>query len=76
VNVLDRGIGLPDGAEDLFATFYRAPEARKLSSGLGIGLSACRRIVEMLGGRIWACPRPGGGADVGFALPVTVESED
>ncbi len=71
VLILDRGIGL-EGAdpEKLFTAFYRAAAARGRSPGLGIGLAACRRVVESLGGRIWAEPRDGGGAEFGFALPL------
>lgn len=70
VVVLDRGIGLePEDVERLFTPFYRAEAARARSSGLGIGLAACKRVAESLGGRIWACPRDGGGAEFGFALP-------
>ncbi len=71
VHVLDRGIGL-DGADAdrLFTAFYRTDAARNRSSGLGIGLAACRRVVESLGGRIWAEPRDGGGSSFGFALPL------
>jgi PAS domain S-box-containing protein len=77
VVVLDRGIGL--GSEDLdriFTTFFRAEDARKMSSGLGIGLSACKRVVELLGGHIWARPREGGGAEFGFALPLLSQAGD
>jgi len=71
VMVLDRGIGLDDAEiERLFDAFYRADTARGTSSGLGIGLAACRRVVESLGGRIWAAPREGGGSEFGFALPL------
>ena len=71
VTVLDRGIGL-DGTdtEQLFSAFYRSEPARSQSSGLGIGLAACKRVVESLGGRVWASPRPGGGSEFGFALPL------
>ena len=71
VVVLDRGIGL-DGTdpEQLFSAFYRSETARKQASGLGVGLAACKRIVESLGGRVWAKPREGGGSEFGFALPL------
>jgi PAS domain S-box-containing protein len=71
VMVLDRGIGL-DGTdtEQLFSAFYRSEPARNRSSGLGIGLAACKRVVESLGGRVWARAREGGGAEFGFALPL------
>jgi signal transduction histidine kinase len=72
VSVLDRGIGIQGlAADDLFAPFYRAKDAQRLASGLGLGLPVCRRIVEVMGGRIWALPREGGGSEFGFALPVS-----
>lgn len=68
--VLDRGIGLdPADVDRLFTAFYRSEAARAKSAGLGIGLAACKRVVESLGGRIWAKPRDGGGSEFGFALP-------
>jgi PAS domain S-box-containing protein len=71
VHVRDRGIGFGDTKpETLFEPFYRSAEARYAASGLGIGLALCQRIVSALGGRIWASPREGGGAEVGFALPI------
>jgi PAS domain S-box-containing protein len=77
VRVLDRGIGFAaDDAEQLFATFYRSDAAQKMASGLGIGLSACRRLVELLGGRIWANPRPHGGSEFGFALPAAADASE
>ena len=71
VLVLDRGIGL-DGTdtEQLFTAFYRSESARSRSAGLGIGLAACKRVVESLGGRVWAAPREAGGSEFGFALPL------
>lgn len=70
VLVLDRGIGLdPNDQDRLFTAFYRSEAARAQSAGLGIGLAACKRVAESLGGRIWARPREGGGSEFGFALP-------
>jgi signal transduction histidine kinase len=67
--VLDRGRGFPSPeAEDLFELFYRAPATAAQAAGAGIGLFVCRRLVLAMGGRIWARPRPGGGAEFGFLL--------
>ena len=77
VRVMDRGIGFePVEADDLFTAFYRTEDAKRMASGLGIGLSACRLLVDLLGGRIWATPRTGGGSEFGFALPAAVETLD
>jgi PAS domain S-box-containing protein len=71
VRVLDRGIGLVDVAPgQLFTPFYRSAQARATTGGLGIGLAACRRVAEALGGRIWATAREGGGSEFAFALPL------
>jgi PAS domain S-box-containing protein len=77
VAVLDRGIGLDeDTSERLFEPFYRSTAARSTANGLGIGLALCQRVVTTLGGRIWARPRDGGGAEVGFALPLAHDPEE
>jgi PAS domain S-box-containing protein len=76
VIVRDRGIGIPDDVDRLFAAFYRMDAARRLSGGLGIGLSASKHAVTMLGGRIWAAPREGGGSEFGFVLPLSEERLD
>jgi len=77
LHVLDRGIGIgADDAGAVFTTFYRTEEARLAASGMGVGLAVCKRIVEAQGGRVWAGPRDGGGADVGFALPLSADHEE
>ena len=65
VTVSDRGRGLsPDVAERLYSPFFTTK-----ASGLGLGLSICRSIVEMHGGRIGHGAGPGGGASFHFTLP-------
>jgi two-component system sensor histidine kinase KdpD len=70
IEVGDRGPGLPAGDEKrIFEKFYRSPAARS-RSGVGLGLTICRGIVELHGGKIWARNRDGGGAVFGFSLPL------
>ncbi|HET9083038.1 MAG TPA: ATP-binding protein, partial [Candidatus Limnocylindrales bacterium] len=70
VEVRDRGIGFADDEiEQLFTPFYRSDRAAAVSSGVGIGLVVCKRVIEAHGGRIWARQRKRGGAAVGFELP-------
>jgi two-component system sensor histidine kinase KdpD len=69
VRVLDRGVGIdPAEATKLFELYYRSPESAATVSGAGIGLFVCRVLVESMGGRIWALPRPDGGSEFGFIL--------
>ena len=76
IEVRDRGIGIADvDADDLFTPFYRADEARRTANGMGVGLAVCKRIVEAQGGSVWARSRRGGGAIVGFSLPLSDATE-
>lgn len=70
VAVEDSGIGL-EGAdvERLFDPFHTTKP-----HGMGIGLSVSRSIVEAHKGKIWAEPRPSGGAIFGFALPINMNT--
>jgi predicted ATPase/signal transduction histidine kinase len=66
VTVTDCGIGFSaDNAGQLFNTFFTTK-----SSGLGMGLSICRSIIELHGGRIWAVPNVPNGASIQFKLPL------
>ena len=71
--VADRGAGLPAGKEDmLFEKFFRGSK-EGAQSGVGLGLTICRAIVEAHGGGISAQNRPEGGALFRFTIPVTAE---
>ena len=71
VSVADEGPGLPPGEEErVFDKFHRAvPEGAQ--SGVGLGLSICKAIVQAHGGSITADNLPAGGAVFRFTLPVT-----
>jgi two-component system phosphate regulon sensor histidine kinase PhoR len=69
VRILDDGPGFPpDEADRLFELFFRSPSTAAAASGAGIGLFVCARLIRAMRGRIWARPRPEGGAEFGFAL--------
>ena len=73
VRVLDRGPGIdPAEADRLFEVFYRSARTNNVA-GSGIGLFVVHRLVESIGGTIWARPRDDGpGAEFGFRLqPLT-----
>lgn len=63
--VEDSGPGFdPDTATKLFSAFFTTKQ-----SGMGMGLSICRSIVESAGGRIWATRNDGAGATFHVTLP-------
>ncbi|GHV85227.1 hypothetical protein AGMMS50230_08350 [Spirochaetia bacterium] len=73
ISVSDSGIGITsEQKQRLFTSFEQADSgtSRKFG-GTGLGLAISKRIVEMMGGRIWADSVPGKGAV--FAFTVTVE---
>jgi signal transduction histidine kinase len=66
LSVSDAGIGLdPEAGEKLFDAFYTTKK-----SGMGIGLSVSRSIIEKHKGRLWAVPNDGPGAVFSFSIPV------
>jgi signal transduction histidine kinase len=66
VTVTDCGVGFSaESAGRLFNTFFTTK-----SSGLGMGLSICRSIIESHGGHIWAAPHVPHGATIQFTLPL------
>jgi PAS domain S-box-containing protein len=65
VEVRDSGPGFAPGDIDrVFEAFYSTK-----SSGLGLGLSICRSIIEAHDGRLWAIPNVPRGAIFGFIAP-------
>jgi len=69
IEISDTGVGIPaEVSERLFQPFVSGKP-----SGMGIGLSISKRIIEAHGGEIWATARPSGGTTFGFTLPIQEE---
>jgi CheY-like chemotaxis protein len=70
VEVKDTGIGLSEDQKSrLFTSFEQAETSisRKFG-GTGLGLAICKRIVELMGGEIWAESELGKGSTFGFTI--------
>jgi light-regulated signal transduction histidine kinase (bacteriophytochrome) len=68
VSIADNGQGFEsDYAETIFKPFRRLHG--KNVPGSGIGLATCKRVIERLGGKIWAVSTLGAGSTFHFTLP-------
>jgi two-component system, OmpR family, clock-associated histidine kinase SasA len=71
VSICDSGPGIPKGEQErIFLDRVRLPQTSGTTSGYGVGLSVCRRIAEVHGGRIWVASEPGEGACFHVTVPV------
>jgi PAS domain S-box-containing protein len=70
VSVSDSGTGIDEAHKDLiFEPFFTTRQ-----TGLGMGLAISQRIINALGGSIWAENNPHGGATVCFTVPMVAAS--
>jgi two-component system clock-associated histidine kinase SasA len=71
VSVCDSGPGIPATEQQrIFQDRVRLPQTSRTTSGYGVGLSVCRRIAEVHGGRIWVVSEPEEGACFHVTVPV------
>jgi PAS domain S-box-containing protein len=70
VSVTDCGVGISaENADRLFNAFFTTK-----ASGMGMGLSICRSIMEAHGGRLWATASLPHGATFRFTLPLNADT--
>ena len=71
VGIHDRGSGIPEAFRTrIFGRFSQADStATRQKGGTGLGLAICKRLVELMQGRIGFDDRPGGGSTFWFELP-------
>lgn len=71
VEITDAGPGIArQDRQTLFQPYERRSPDGELNSGLGLGLSLCKMLVELHGGTIWVRSRVGKGSTFGFSVPL------
>jgi len=70
IEVTDTGIGISKAQQErLFTSFYQADSSiYQKFGGTGLGLVISKRIVELMGGKIWVESEPGNGAKFTFTI--------
>ncbi|MRR06829.1 MAG: PAS domain S-box protein [Deltaproteobacteria bacterium] len=78
IGVTDSGIGInPKVMHKIFAPFIQADTSTtRKYGGTGLGLSICHRLVELMGGKIWAESREGIGSTFFIQVPFIVNKTE
>jgi signal transduction histidine kinase len=78
IEVSDTGMGIPEDQHSaVFETFHQVDGSKsRANAGSGLGLSICKRLVELMGGEIGLESRPGEGSRFWCVLRLTVVSAE
>jgi GAF domain-containing protein len=74
ISVTDTGVGIaPEDQGAIFEEFRQVGTAEKKAEGTGLGLTLCRKFVELHGGLIWVKSEVGAGSTFTFRIPMRSE---
>ena len=70
ITVKDSGIGVPEADHQrIFESFQQGGRGSSREEGTGLGLTLSKRLIELLGGRMWLESKVGVGSTFGISLP-------
>jgi signal transduction histidine kinase len=73
ISVTDTGVGIaPEDQEAAFEEFRQVGVSTAKQEGTGLGLTLCRKFVELHGGKIWVKSR-GVGSTFTFTIPARLD---
>src|SRR6185436_2655603 len=71
VSVSDTGVGIaPEDQDAIFEEFRQVGKAEKKAERTGLGLTLCRKFIELHGGKIWVKSQVDVGSTFTFTIPV------
>jgi two-component system, sensor histidine kinase ChiS len=75
IHIRDTGIGISKEVQQkIFQPYEQGDHGSRLSGGFGLGLSICKELVELHGGKLLIHSSPGNGSEFIFTLPLSGES--
>jgi signal transduction histidine kinase len=76
--VSDKGVGIPADKQSMIFNLFAQPTSdyTKNSSGMGLGLPIAKRLVELMGGKIWLESYPDEGSTFYFSVPESASTDE